>query len=256
MKSLMAQSFREISPSLAKSLRMLMLDVDGTLNDGGDELVPEIPKLVTKMEEMGIKVGLVSGRTLSRLESMAHFLNISGPIIAENGGLAKVRVDEPLLELGYSRQPALDALAKLNRLYPGQIKEREDNLERQIDIVFWSLGPELSELKKHVGDVQVLDSGYICHLMQADICKGTTLTRLLNMLPYGGLNNENVIAIGDSMTDITLFEQFPNSILVPSPKLLPEEKAKLESVAGFISDHSIEKGFIEVAGQIVNARSS
>ena len=251
----MAQSYREISPELAQGFRLLMADVDGTLNDGGDALIPEIYQLIRRMEELGLVVGLVSGRTLSRLENMARDLDITGPIIAENGGLAKLRVDEPLLDLGYSRQPGLDALEKLKKLYPGKIKEREDNLERQIDVVMWSLGPELSELREHIGDTQLLDSGYICHLMQAGISKGKTLERLLEKLPEMNLDANNVIAVGDSLTDISLFQHFPNSILIPSPKLSDDAKERLKAAAGFVSDHSIEKGFVEVATHIVNARA-
>ncbi len=252
----MAQSYREISPKLAQRLRLVMVDVDGTLNDGGDTLIPEIHRLIRRLEELGLVVGLVSGRTLSRLEKMARDLEITGPIIAENGGIAKLRVGEPLLELGYSRQPALDALEKLKKLYPGAIKEREDNLERLIDVVMWSLGPELSELRKHIGDTQLLDSGYICHLMQAGISKGKTLERLLEMLPGQGLDTGNVIAVGDSMTDISLFQRFPNGILIPSPLLTGEEKDQLQAAAGFVSDRSIEEGFVEVAAHIVNARTA
>lgn len=244
-----------MSPQTCREFRLLMADVDGTLNDGGDELDPEVQCLIRRLEETGLMVGLVSGRTLSRLESMAGRLGIGGPIIAENGGLAKIKAGEPLLDLGHSRKPAEQALARLKKLYPGRIKEREDNLERQIDIVFWSLGPDLAELKKHIGDVQLLDSGYMCHMMQTGISKGNTLERLLGMLPYDGLNTDNVFAVGDSMTDITLFEKFPNSVFIPSPRLKPEEKAEISDIARFISDHSISEGFIEVARFIVDNRS-
>ncbi|MFC1988540.1 HAD hydrolase family protein [Chloroflexota bacterium] len=252
----MSKSYRHIPVQLTRKIKLVMTDVDGTLNDGGEVLVPEIHRLIRRLEEIGVVVGLVSGRTLSRLKNMARDLDITGPIIAENGGVAILQVDGELVDLGYSRQPALEAMEKLMKLFPGAVIGREDNEERLIDVVVRSKGVSVSELRKHVGDTQLLDSGYLMHLMQRGISKGKTLQRLLELLPYESLTTENVIAIGDSMTDISLFEFFPNSILVPSPRLSDEERQQLGATAGFVSDHSISEGFAEVVTRIVNARTS
>jgi hydroxymethylpyrimidine pyrophosphatase-like HAD family hydrolase len=186
---------------------------------------------------------------------MAHALGITGPIIAENGGVAKIEVNSQLMDLGYSRQPALEALAKLKGLYPNAIREREDNKVRLVDVVLWSLGVEVLELRKHLGKTQLLDSGYILHLMQEGISKGKTLMRLLEELVEGSLSPANVMVFGDSATDISLFELFPHSIFIANPKLTIRQSQGPKKIAGYMSELAVEEGFVEVVSRIIDLRT-
>ncbi|MFC1874260.1 HAD hydrolase family protein [Chloroflexota bacterium] len=233
-----------------------MTDVDGTITSGEDSIRPTVMQAIRGLEEQGIIVGLVSGRTLPELESLARVLGITGPIIAENGSVAKMGVNGRLADLGYSRQPALEALAKLKELYPNAIKEREDNRERLVDVVIWSYGVEVSELRKHLGETQLLDSGYILHLMQECISKGETLMRLLEELADGSLSPANVMVFGDSATDISLFELFPHSVFITNPKLTIQQSQELKKIAGYMSELTVEEGFVEVVSHIIKARVS
>jgi len=251
----MSQSYRRISPQLARQIRLVMTDVDGTIIADGDSISPIVLQAIRGLEEQGIIVGLVSGRTLPRLESMAHALGITGPIIAENGGVAKIEVNSQLMDLGYSRQPALEALAKLKGLYPNAIREREDNKVRLVDVVLWSLGVEVLELRKHLGKTQLLDSGYILHLMQEGISKGKTLMRLLEELVEGSLSPANVMVFGDSATDISLFELFPHSIFIANPKLTIRQSQGPKKIAGYMSELAVEEGFVEVVSRIIDLRT-
>ena len=144
----MSQTYKRIPPQLARQIGLVMTDVDGTIISDGDFISPAVSQAIRRLEEHSIIVGLVSGRTLPELESLAGELGITGPIIAENGGVAKLKANNGLVELGYSRQPALEALAKLKTLYPNAIKEREDNRERLIDLVIWAHGIKVSELSR------------------------------------------------------------------------------------------------------------
>ncbi|MFC2004703.1 HAD hydrolase family protein [Chloroflexota bacterium] len=241
---------------MARQIKLVMTDVDGTITAGGDLLSPAVSQAIHHLEKQRITVGLVSGRTLPKLEQMAYDLKITGPIIAENGGVAKLEVDGELVDLGYSRQPALDALEKLKTLYPDSIKEREDNRDRLIDVVIWSDGVEVSELRSHLGKTQLLDSGYILHLMQEGISKGKTLKRLLEILAYKDISANNVITFGDSLTDMSLFELFSYCVFIPNPKLAIQHRQELKKIARYVSDQAVEEGFVEVTTHIINARAS
>jgi phosphoglycolate phosphatase (TIGR01487 family) len=249
----MAQSYRHITPELARQIGLAMADVDGTLTPEGDSISSIVIEAVRRLEQHGITVGLVSGRTLPRLESLALKLDISGPIIAENGGVAKLKKHGKLLELGYSRQPALKALEKLKTQFPNHIKERDDNRDRLVDIVFWSLGIQPEELRSHLEDAQLLDSGYILHLMQNGVSKGETLMRLLGEIGDGGLSPAEVIVFGDSTTDLSLFQLFPTSVLITNPRLSIEQRQMLKEVAQYMSELPYGEGFAEVALYIVDA---
>ena len=250
----MIQLYRNIDSELASQIRLVMADVDGTLIASGDFPSPEVFKALRRFEEADVMVGLVSGRTLSGLEFMASGLELSGPIIAENGGVAKIKAGGKILDLGYSRQPAVEALEELKRLFPGAIKEREDNKDRFVDIVFKSLGIDTEELKSHIEDVELLDSGYILHLMQKGISKGRTLMELLPDIGDGTLSASEVMVFGDSLTDLSLFEMFPHSVLVVNPLLSSEHGETLRNIAGYTSELPFGEGFTEVTYHILDSR--
>ncbi len=259
----MPLSYRDIPPELARRTRLLMTDVDGTLTAGDGSIDPSVPGAVRRLEDAGIAVGLVSGRALPRLDALAGRLAASGPIIAENGGVARTAPGSDLIDLGYSRQPSLDALELLKSLYAGRIRERADNAVRLIDVVFWADGVTTDELREHTGDVQVLDSGYILHLMPPSISKGATLLHILDDIGEigdtadiadGGLSPEDVMVFGDSATDLSLFEIFANSVLIPNPLLDHELTVAIEKAAGYTSESPAGTGFSEVAGYIADLR--
>ena len=252
----MVKSYLEIPPKLARRTKLVVTDVDGTLSDGGDSVSPSVLDAIRQFEEGGIMVGLASGRTLAGLESLGSSLGITGPIIAENGGIAKLKLDGELVELGYSREPALEALAKLKTLFPDAIEEREDNRYRLVDVVIRSRGVDVEELRKHLEDVELLDSGYILHLIQKGVSKGRTLMRLLSMIEDGRLSPTDVMVFGDSPTDISLFQMFPHSVLVVNPRVGVEWREVLQKVAEYASELPFGDGFAQVAFYLLHARRS
>ncbi len=128
--------------------------------------------------------------------------------------MAKLKRGNTLFDLGYSRQPALKAFQKLKSEFTGAIREAEDNAVRMIDVGFYCKQIPHEELKKHLESVQLLDSGYMLHLLQEDVSKGKTLKRLLGLIGDGKLRPDEVIVFGDSGTDVSLFAEFENSVLI------------------------------------------
>lgn len=250
----MAQSYRQIDRELARRIRLVMTDVDGTLTPGGDSLSSAVLEAIRRFGEGGVMVGLVSGRTLPELESLASDVGINGPIVAENGGVAKLKAGGEPADLGYSRQPALEALEKLKTLFPGAIEEREDNKYRLVDVVFRTHGIGTDELRRHLEDVELLDSGYILHLMQKGVSKGKTLMKLLGEIGDGTLSPTQVMVFGDSLTDLSLFEVFPHSVLVANPGLSSEHREIPRNVAKYASERPFGEGFAEVAFHILDGR--
>ena len=253
----MAKSYNEITAQTAKQLKLIMTDVDGTLLEDGDKALPSATEAIRQMEDLGITVGLVSGRFMGKLEFMAKELSINGPIIAENGGLAKLHVDDGLFPLGYSGKPALKALDKLMKLFPDSIRGRWDNTNRLVDVVFFSDVLSNEELREHIdSDIELLDSGYIHHLMQKGITKGKTLKTILGDGQYANLSPEEVMVLGDSPTDISLFEMFGSSVLVRNPNLPASETQQLRTICRYESTLSFGEGFAQVANYIIKLRKS
>ena len=251
----MPQSYQRISPQLARQIKLIITDVDGTITGGGNYISSAVSRAIYRLQEHNIIVGFASGRTLPELESLAHELGITGPIIAENGGVAKLSVNDELVDLGYSRQPALEALIKLKTLYPNAIREREDNKDRLIDVVIWSCGIEVPELRRHLVQTQLLDSGYILHLMQEGISKGRTLLKLLDTVAGENLTNTDVMVLGDSTTDVSLFKLFPHCVFITNPKLTAPQWHGLKKIARYASNLPVEEGFVEVISHIISVRT-
>jgi len=191
---------------------------------------------------------------MARLQSLAERARLSGPVIAENGGIAKLTMDGHLVGLGYSRQPAREAFEKLQSLYPGAIEETADDQFRLVDLGITSRGVGAEELRSHLEGVQLLDSGYMLHLLQDGVSKGRTLARLLEKLGDGRLSPDNVMVFGDSTTDLSMFELFPHSVLIANPRLPVEQRERMGEAAEYVSDMPMGEGFAEVARHIVEQR--
>ncbi len=250
----MSQSYQSIDSKIASRIKLIVSDVDGTITDSDGSISPLIRELIEQLARQGIGFGLASGRTLPRLEMVAQNLEVTGPLIAENGGVAKLKIKDGLLDLGYSRQPALKAFETLKRLYPEAIEERQDNKDRLTEVSIWAHGLEIAELRRHLEDVELFDSGYMLHLTQKGVSKGNTLRRILEKIDEK-LTPEDVLVLGDSPTDVSLFRLFPNSVFIPNPRVQPEERSMLESLASYYTDLASGEGFIQVISYILKVRS-
>jgi len=251
----MTQSYLKITRKVARDIRLIVADVDGTLLSSGDSISPAVTETVRSLEHRGIMVGLASGRTLPRLEPLAVALNISGPIIAENGGVAKLQRGSELFNLGYSRQPALQAFMKLKTNFTKAIRDAKDNTDRLIDIGFYCDGIAPEELRKHLEGVQLLDSGYMLHLHQEGVSKGNTLMRILRLIGDRTLHPHEVMVFGDSSTDVSLFAAFENSVLIVNPRLTQNQTEEIRNMAKYQSELHCGDGFIEVSTRILNIRA-
>jgi len=251
----MTESYRRITPELARQIKLVITDVDGTITSGGDSFSSTVLEAMRRLQEQGIMVGLASGRTLPGLESVAEDLCIDGPLIAENGGVARVQKQGELVDLGYYREPAIRALEKLKTLFPRAIREREDNMDRLVDIAFYCHEVETGQLKECLQGIQLLDSGYMLHLLPDGVSKGKTLERLLGKMRDEGPSSDSVMVFGDSTTDISLFKLFPHSVLVVNPGLPEEQRKTLRGLTRYESDLPYGDGFAEVCFHILNART-
>jgi len=250
----MSHSYLQIDSKLANDICLIMTDVDGTITDILGQVEKIARSALRALIDDGIVVGFVSGRTLPRLESLALDIGINGPIIGENGGIAKLKPMGVLLNLGYSREPALRDLERLRNLFPNAVMPTEDDADRKVDVGFKVQGVDAAELKKHLKDSELLDSGYMLHLLQKGVSKGGTLKRILPRIGDGKLSPGQVLVLGDSLTDISLFRIFPHSVFIRNARLSPEDRAMIENAAEYVSGLEFGAGFAMVARHILKLR--
>jgi HAD superfamily hydrolase (TIGR01484 family) len=250
----MSHSYLQIDSKLANDIRLIMTDVDGTITDilGYVEAIAQ--SALRALVDDGIMVGFVSGRTLPRLDPIALDIGINGPIIGENGGIVKLRPTGVLLNLGYSREPALKDLERLKQMFPNAIAPTEDDIDRKVDVGFKVQGVDTVELKKHLKESELLDSGYMLHLLQKGVSKGGTLKRILPHIGDGKIASEQVLVLGDSLTDISLFRTFPHSVFILNNRISIADRVEIEKAAEYVSGLEFGAGFARVASHILKLR--
>jgi Cof subfamily protein (haloacid dehalogenase superfamily) len=70
-------------------IRLLALDVDGTLVRRGDEIGPRTRKALARAHEAGLRVALATGRRWRRARSVARALELPVPVVCLGGALVK-----------------------------------------------------------------------------------------------------------------------------------------------------------------------
>ena len=187
------------------------VDIDGTITEnGGGRIHLGALNSLRHMKRLGHNVILVSGR--SSIE--AYLLGVFGGLdtigVGENGGCITYGSNDHIL-LG-NKQQCVEALGiirtKIQNVTEKPVFPRmtEVVLERTFDI---------SDAQKIIQntslDVVLADSQYAIHINSAGIDKTTGFKEVMKKMD---IKPEDVIAIGDSETDIPLFKLAKYSIAV------------------------------------------
>ncbi len=165
----------------AAPLRVVVTDVDGTLTDRRRRLDPAAVAAVQRVEERGIPVVLATGNVLPIALALHRSLGLSGPIVAENGGLIwrGDRRGEKAIERVADPRPARAAYRALRRarvpvrrLFTDRWRETEIALEPTVPI---------RRLRAVLGarPVRIESTGYAIHLIDARAGKAVAVARAL-----------------------------------------------------------------------------
>jgi phosphoglycolate phosphatase len=224
-------------------------DVDGTLTDARRRLDPGAIAEVRALEEAGILVVLATGNVLPIALALHRSLGLSGPIVAENGGLLYERRDgrDHVTRL-CDRRPALAAFRRLvreglpvERLFTDRWRETEVALEPTVAV------SRIRPLLRGTG-VSVESTGYALHLMTDGGGKLPTLTRALGSR---GIPLADCLAAGDGDNDVPMLRAAGYSVSFANGS--PRARA----AADYVSRRGYADGFVEAlkrAGVLARAR--
>ncbi|MGA8542580.1 MAG: phosphoglycolate phosphatase [Thermoplasmata archaeon] len=178
-----------------------MTDIDGTLTNADRRLDPRAISVVHRLESAGIPVVLATGNVLPIALAIHRSLGLSGPIVAENGGMVYRRVDgQDRIERLADRGVALRGYRALLRaglpvrpLFTDRWRETEVALEPSVP---------LTEIRKALRTqrvaVSAIGTGYAVHLMAPGAGKVTALRRALRPL---GISLAECVVLGDGDND-------------------------------------------------------
>ena len=189
--------------------RTFAVDIDGTITEnGGGRIHLESLEALRRLTTMGHDVIFVTGRSSVEAYLLSVFGGTTKIAVGENGGCISTDSDEHILlgNLGECKKALEIIKDDIDNVQEKHVFPRltEVVLERTFDL---ELARKLLA-EKNIS-VELSDSQYAYHINSPGIDKGTGFRTIMEKL---SISAEDVIAIGDSATDIPLFRVAKTSI--------------------------------------------
>jgi phosphoglycolate phosphatase len=228
------------------TIKLFAIDIDGTITiNGGGTVNLEILSKLRYLVKLGYKIVYVTGRSSIEAFILSVFGGTTKISIGENGGVITKSPTEHILLadkkkciLGYNILSKKFENIMNNQVFP---RMTEVVLNRTFDI---DKGNKI--LKENDLDLVIVDSNYAYHINEKKINKAYGLQYLLRSIE---INPSEVVAIGDSETDIPMFELCENSVTFESSKNIVKKMAK------FVVKGENGEGLINALDLIIREKS-
>lgn len=229
---------RSVPRPPAGPFRAVVTDVDGTLTDRERRLDPGAVRLVRRLEARGIPVVLATGNVLPVALALSRSLGLSGPIVAENGGIVYDvgsdggEIVEHLAEGRIARtafRTLIAAGVPVRRLFTDRWRETEVALEPNVSV---------ARLERVLRDqpVAIESTGFAIHLMERGAGKLPALERAL---ARRGLAPAECVILGDGDNDAPMLAAAGFGVSFASGS------ARARHAARYVARASYARGFVE-----------
>jgi phosphoglycolate phosphatase len=222
-------------------LRAFVFDIDGTICDYDGLLNLEAAHSIRWLRKLGYEVALASGRGPWDTYYLGVFLGCSKLAICENGGVLMTSPSD--IKLYADKYQSLVAYDMLCKNFPDvKVKPVSARLTEVVLLRTFDASEGQTVLDKNNIPVEINDSNFALHLSKKGVNKGTTLREGLQVL---GVSPSQTAAIGDSHTDIPMFEICGYSAVVANGS--QEAKSK----ANYVCRQEIGDGASEAVAHIL-----
>lgn len=182
-----------------------LFDVDGTLTDASNRLIPGIIPRLRNLVEGGNTVALASGNVIPYMVSLRTFLGINGPVFGENGGIVYHR--NQLQLFGNKDRPRM-FFQKISDAI--RIDEMFSNKWREVSMAFRIRdGTELPSSIVPDPEIELTYSGFAWHILNRGLNKGMAVKFLVEAYEC---DRSDVTVFGDSDNDVPMMENGTNGI--------------------------------------------
>jgi len=228
-------------------IKLLVTDVDGTLTDKRQVISTKAIEALRLLESKGVQVSLASGNALPFLISLQVYIGLSGPIIAENGAIIYYPSNKSKVFLAEPRETRKAALELMKRYK--WLKPVVSWPYREVDFAFYIPSSNyIEEVKRAVSEInselKVYYSGFALHITYKKLSKGVALKKIIDDL---GISRNEVAAIGDSETDISLFKESGFKIA------LSNSCKELKEIADLVVNAPNGEGVAKAIGFLLNS---
>ena len=183
--------------------KIFAVDIDGTITDNkGGRVDLDALAALRYLVKLGHKVIYVTGRSSIEAYVLSVFGGTTRIAVGENGGIITSGPTEHKL-IG-NKQECIRAFEFLKTKIPDAIEKQvfpritEVVLERNFDV---NLGKKV--FSENNFDVQISDSMYAYHINSKGVNKANGFLEIMKMF---SAKKEDIIALGDSETDVPLFK--------------------------------------------------
>jgi phosphoglycolate phosphatase (TIGR01487 family) len=214
-------------------IRALAVDIDGTLTDQNRVLCPQA---LAALRGRKVPVILVTGNTHCFTRTVSVLLGTPRIFIAENGGLVSHSEEE--IEILADVKVCEQAFQELKALFP--LQKYGSSRYRFTDIALhrnFDVAAALLHAQERGLPVDLIDTTFAVHIKDKRVNKGTGLRRIAQHM---GLDPKEFAAIGDSNSDLPMFELagFRASVANASPEL--------KAISDYVAGGKYGKGFSEI----------
>ena len=212
------------------------VDIDGTITEnGGGRIHLDALEALRRLTNMGHDIIYVTGRSSVEAYLLSVFGGTRKIAVGENGGCIAMDADDHILLGNIDDCNRAFELIKNNldgvqkkRVYP---RLTEVVLERTFD-----MDAARKILSENNVNVNLSDSQYAIHINSKGIDKGTGFTEIMKKF---NILKDDVIAIGDSATDVPLFKVAKTSIALGNASDAVRSEATM-TVSGCSGDGVLE----------------
>jgi phosphoglycolate phosphatase (TIGR01487 family) len=216
-------------------VRAFVFDIDGTICDYDGLLNLEAVHTIRWLRNLGYSVFLASGRGPWDTFYLGVFLGCTSIAVCENGGVLMTSPSE--IKVYSDKAKSLEAYDLLCRHFPDvKIKPVSARLTEVVLLRTFDVKEGQKILDENGIPITINDSKFALHLSKKGLNKGKTLLEALRILE---IDPKNVVAIGDSDTDVPMFEMCGYSAAVGNAPENVKSKAKFAAKAE-IGDGAVE----------------
>jgi len=229
-----------------KTIKLFAIDIDGTITINGDGAVNlEILSKLRYLVKLGYKIVYVTGRSSIEAFILSVFGGTTKISIGENGGVITksptthmLLADKEKCMKGYSLLAKEFGDIENKQVFP---RMTEVVLTRTFDI---DEGNRI--FNEHNMGLVIVDSNYAFHINELKVNKAFGLKVLLDTIK---IKSSEVVVIGDSETDIPMFDMCENSVTFES------SKDKVKNMAKFVVNGEEGEGLINALDLIIRKKS-
>lgn len=226
--------------------KAFVLDIDGTICDYDGILNLEAAYSIRWIRKLGYEVILASGRGPWDTYYLGVFLGCSKLAVCENGGVLMTSPTD--ITLFSDKSKSLEAYDLLCKKFDDvRVKPVSARLTEVVLLRTFDKDSAQKTLEQASLPINILDSKFAYHLTRKGITKALALKMCLETLR---ISPEETVVIGDSETDISMFELCGYSAAVGNAS------EEVKSKADYVCKAEIGDGAVEAIDYFIKQRTS